>query len=106
MSNHDTSGVLRWPGWATEPVEIVEYDPHWVERGNQERDQLHELLAPWLSGHIEHVGSTAVPGLVAKPIIDLQAPVRALATAEAVAAVLAPHRWHYVPPELDHRPDR
>jgi GrpB-like predicted nucleotidyltransferase (UPF0157 family) len=32
--------------------------------------------------------------------------VQALASAEAVADVLAPYCWHYVPPELDHRPDR
>ncbi|MGB8501446.1 GrpB family protein [Mycobacterium sp.] len=37
------------------------------------------MLAPWLIAHIEHVGSTAIPDLPAKPIIDLQAPVSDLA---------------------------
>jgi hypothetical protein len=48
------------------------------------------LLAPWLNGEVEHVGSTAIPGLPATPIIDLQAPVTDLTTAEAIARVLAP----------------
>jgi GrpB-like predicted nucleotidyltransferase (UPF0157 family) len=43
--------------------------------GEQERDHLQTLLAPWVITRIEHVGSTAIPGLLAKPIIDLQAPV-------------------------------
>lgn len=106
MNNHATSGAARWPRWATEPVEIVEHDPNWDEQAERERDQLHDLLSPWLVGHIEHIGSTAVAGLAAKPIIDLQAPVQALAAAETIADVLAPHSWHYVPPEFDQRPDR
>lgn len=55
---------------------------------------------------VEHVGSTSVPGLVAKPIIDLQAPVIDLADPEPLVAVLNPHRWHYIDPNLDRRPWR
>src|SRR5262245_12938232 len=53
-----------------EPVIIVDYDPHW-------RDLFDELRAPVaaalgdLAIGVEHVGSTAVPGLAAKPIIDM-----------------------------------
>jgi len=66
------SGQQHWPAWATEPVDA---DPAWTVQGEQERDHLETLLAPWLIAHIEHVGSTAIPDLPAKPIIDLQAPV-------------------------------
>lgn len=55
---------------------------------------------------VEHVGSTAVPGLAAKPIIDLQALVTNLEVANAIAAKLAPHQWCYVPTYLDRRLDR
>ena len=57
-------------------------------------------------GDIEHIGSTAVPGLAAKPVIDLQAPVEHLGVANTVASVVATHKWHYVSPELDQRPYR
>ncbi len=53
------------------PVEIVAYDPSWPERFARERALLAEVLAPWLSGGVEHVGSTAVPRLGAKPVIDI-----------------------------------
>lgn len=96
----------NWPAWATEPITVVNHDPAWLQQGAYERDQLQQLLAPWLTDDVEHVGSTAVPGLAAKPIIDLQAPIHDLADAETIASVLAPHGWHYVPPELDQRAHR
>lgn len=39
------------------------------------RRRLARLLAPWLADGVEHVGSTAVPGLAAKPVIDLMVSV-------------------------------
>lgn len=84
------------PPWATEPVDLVRADPSWTVRGEQERDHLETLLAPWLIARIAHVGSTSIPNLPAKPIIDLQAPAADLADAESIAATLAPHHWHYV----------
>lgn len=92
-----------WPVWATRPVELRPHEPAWREAGAVERRRLQHLLAQWLTGDVEHVGSTAVPGLPAKPVIDLQAPVRDLVVASAVALRLAPHGWHYVAPELDLR---
>ena len=96
----------QWPSWATEQVVVVDHDPAWAAQGTAERNLLQPLLQPWLTGDIEHVGSTAVPGLAAKPIIDLQAPVEHLDVANAVASVIAAHHWHYVSPELDQRPYR
>jgi GrpB-like predicted nucleotidyltransferase (UPF0157 family) len=55
---------------------------------------------------VEHVGSTAVPGLAAKPILDLQALIVDLHCAPRIAATLVPAGWHYVDPELDDRPWR
>ena len=51
-------------------VEVTEADPGWPERFEAERARLEPLLP---GVEIHHVGSTAVPGLAAKPIIDLMA---------------------------------
>lgn len=96
----------QWPAWATETVLLAEPDAGWALRAAAERRRLLDLLAPWLVDDIHHVGSTAVPGLPAKPVLDLMAGVRSLDDAPEIARVLAPHDWHLVPPELDARPWR
>jgi GrpB-like predicted nucleotidyltransferase (UPF0157 family) len=60
------------------PVEIFQYDSIWPSRFEQERALLENILAPWLAGPIEHIGSTAIPGMVAKPVIDIMAAVESL----------------------------
>jgi len=52
-------------------VEIVNYDPRWPVLFDQEAEQLRAALDPSLMVGLEHFGSTAVPGLSAKPIIDI-----------------------------------
>ena len=52
-------------------VELSSYDPSWPKAFQAERGFLQELIGDWLVGTIEHVGSTAVPGMVAKPVIDI-----------------------------------
>ncbi len=53
-----------------EPVEITDYDPHSEGRYRAERDRVRLGLAT-ASLKFEHIGSTAVPGLAGKPIVDL-----------------------------------
>lgn len=98
--------MSEWPTWATEPVHIQPSDEGWQRRGAQLCEELDAVLARWLVGPTQHVGSTAVPGLAAKPIIDVQAAVVDLGCADAVREVLAPAGWHLVPAELDARPWR
>ena len=70
------------------PVELAPYDPAWPALFQDECARLHTLLAPWLAGSIEHIGSTAVPGMMAKPVIDIMAGVETLETSRpAIAAV-------------------
>jgi GrpB-like predicted nucleotidyltransferase (UPF0157 family) len=83
------------------PIELVPYDPGWPPRFAEERARLAPLLAPWLCGTIEHIGSTAVPGLVAKPVIDLMAPVRSLADARPAIAALAAAGYCHFPYQAD-----
>jgi GrpB-like predicted nucleotidyltransferase (UPF0157 family) len=92
-----------WPAWATEPIEIVDPDPAWATRASALRADLEDRLAPWLEGSIEHVGSTAVPGLAAKPVVDLLAPVPVGSATEEAHGPLTTAGWELVPPELDER---
>ena len=78
----------------------------WHRRGEHLSRQLDVALAPWLVAPVAHVGSTAVPGLAAKPILDVQAAVLDFACAEPVARALGPAGWHLVPAEFDARPYR
>jgi GrpB-like predicted nucleotidyltransferase (UPF0157 family) len=95
-----------WPACATEPIAVVPPDPTWQSQAADLIVSLRPLLEPWLDGDIEHVGSTAVPGLAAKPVLDLLAPVTALEECDAAVEPLADAGWELVPPELDGRPWR
>ena len=59
------------------------------------------MLAPWLDGEIEHIGSTAVTGLAAKPVIDMLAPVRDLEGARSAFEPLRSVGYEY----REHRPE-
>ena len=74
-------------------VRIVPYDPAWPAEFEAERARLEPVLAPWLAGEIHHVGSTSVPGLGAKPVIDILAEVTGLA--ESRAAIEPLHALSY-----------
>ena len=67
-----------------EPVVISDYDPAWPERYEMLRGRLASALGE-LAAAIEHVGSTAVPGMAAKPVIDL---VVLLASKDDLPAVI------------------
>ena len=57
---------------------MVPYDPSWRGRYLELEDLLKRSLPPGIWTRIEHIGSTAVPGLSAKPIIDVQVEVESL----------------------------
>jgi GrpB-like predicted nucleotidyltransferase (UPF0157 family) len=86
------------------PIELVEYTPRWVELFDIEREVLKRGLQNWLVGIPEHIGSTAVPSLAAKPIIDIMAPVASLKA--SIPAIEAASRvgYAYYPykPEVMH----
>jgi GrpB-like predicted nucleotidyltransferase (UPF0157 family) len=68
-------------------VSIQPYDAAWPESFRRERDYLLSCLPNDLLGRIEHFGSTAVPGLAAKPIVDMLVEVTDL---EAVKGRIVP----------------
>jgi GrpB-like predicted nucleotidyltransferase (UPF0157 family) len=65
-------------------VEVVEYDDAWPARFTAEADQIRAALGPELR-RIDHVGSTSVPGLAAKPVIDIALSVESFDTLDIEA---------------------
>jgi GrpB-like predicted nucleotidyltransferase (UPF0157 family) len=82
---------------ADSAIHIVPYNERWPAQFEAERDLLNPILRPWLIGSIEHVGSTAVPGLPAKPVIDIMAGVRDLDESRAVLLALGSAGYQYAP---------
>jgi len=60
------------------PIVIADYDPAWVRRFEEERAMIVRACSRDAFVRVEHAGSTAVPGLAAKPIIDIMPGVRSL----------------------------
>jgi GrpB-like predicted nucleotidyltransferase (UPF0157 family) len=83
------------------PTALVSYNSKWPRHFDEERALLEPVLAPWLEGGIHHVGSTAIPGVSAKPIIDMIAGVRDLEAARAAFEPLETLSYHHA----THRPD-
>jgi GrpB-like predicted nucleotidyltransferase (UPF0157 family) len=79
-----------------EHVDIVPHDSNWERQFHEERDHLLSCLPQDLVMRIEHFGSTAVPGLAAKPIVDMLVEVADLeATKERIAPVLEGQGYDY-----------
>jgi len=70
-----------------DPIEIASFDNSWPERYETWRRHLSDALGP-TALRIEHIGSTAVQGLGAKPVIDIQVSVRDLRNEAAYVAVI------------------
>jgi GrpB-like predicted nucleotidyltransferase (UPF0157 family) len=71
--------VERYGGGA---IEVHDYDPRWPILFDQECERLRCVFGPTLA--IEHMGSTSVPGLAAKPIIDILVGVQSLPKAKSI----------------------
>ena len=84
-----------------EPVLIVPYDPSWPARFEEERAVLVAGIGDWVIGGVHHVGSTAIPGLESKPIIDILVGVEGLDEARSSFDPLAALGYLYAP----YRPD-
>ena len=82
---------------AHEQIDIVPYDGRWPAMFDVEARFLSSVLPLDLVSRIEHIGSTAVPGLSAKPIIDVQVEVSSLdRTREEIAPILSKLGYEYI----------
>jgi GrpB-like predicted nucleotidyltransferase (UPF0157 family) len=69
-------------------VVIYDYDPDWPRLFEEERHRLEPVVSAFALS-IEHVGSTSIPGLCSKPIVDLQVAVERLEPPDRYSAALA-----------------
>jgi GrpB-like predicted nucleotidyltransferase (UPF0157 family) len=84
---------------------VVPYDPTWPAQFELERAQLARVLQPWIVGSvdqpieqpIEHIGSTAIAGLLAKPVIDMMVAVASLEASRPAIAALSAAGYLYAP---------
>jgi GrpB-like predicted nucleotidyltransferase (UPF0157 family) len=77
-------------------IRIVEYDPEWPALAVAELRRIGQALGE-IAVRLEHVGSTAVPGLAAKPILDLQVSVEAIEPRDRYVYALERLGYLFVP---------
>ena len=77
-------------------IKILPYDPAWPSLFEAEAARIRDAMRG-LALRIEHVGSTAVPGLAAKPVIDIQVSVATLAPLGRHAESLAQLGYSHIP---------
>src|SRR5262245_61556348 len=79
-----------------EEIAIVPYDPRWPEMFRREKEHLLSCLPNERVRRVEHFGSTAVPGLAAKPIVDILVEVTDLtATRDRIVPILEGQGYEY-----------
>ncbi|MCH7484776.1 MAG: GrpB family protein [Chloroflexi bacterium] len=87
------------------PVVIADYDPRWPAMYAEESARIQNVIGRWLLG-IEHVGSTSVPGLAAKPVVDIMPGLRSLDEAPHVVSAMETIGYEYRPDTEDELPER
>jgi GrpB-like predicted nucleotidyltransferase (UPF0157 family)/acetyltransferase-like isoleucine patch superfamily enzyme len=73
-TSHATWRAARWSGGASGSFAAVTLEPHdggWAAAFERERRLLAEAIGGWVTGGIHHVGSTALPGSAADPVVDV-----------------------------------
>jgi 16S rRNA processing protein RimM len=91
--------VIDPPEGLIEPrpaIEVVDYDPSWPQQFEAEAERIRSALGD-IAARIDHVGSTAVPGLAAKPVVDLQMSVPDIDDRQAYAGPLTRLGYEHVP---------
>ena len=83
------------------PVILEEYDISWPQKFEQEKVLLLSIIGEWNVGAVEHVGSTSIPGMVAKPVIDVMFGVKSLAESKSAIEVLVANGYDYWPYKAD-----
>ena len=86
-------------------VVIVDHDARWPAKFEEERGRIVAAIGPHVTG-IEHIGSTAVPGLAAKPVIDVLVGLRSLDDARECIRPVVGLGYEYVPEFEAELPER
>lgn len=80
-------------------VQLQVYDPRWANEFEQERQRLLDIFENKLIA-VEHIGSTSVPGLSAKPIIDMIAAVESFSNLDDFIEPLQKLGYEYMPERM------
>jgi len=99
------AGLLTSSVGTHDEITVVPHNAGWPARFRIESQMLHVALKE-LNPAIEHIGSTAVPGLAAKPIIDMLVGVKSLTAFESQAERLSVFGYQYIPEYERALPDR
>ena len=83
------------------PVILEQYDSSWPSRFEEEKSYLLSIAGDWNYGSIEHVGSTAVPNMLAKPVIDIMFGVKTLEESKPAIEILVASGYEYWPYKAD-----
>ncbi|MCI2423151.1 GrpB family protein [Saccharopolyspora sp. K220] len=105
MNNVPEPDYIRGPDRADRSITLVEYDPAWAAQYEREAERIRAALGS-RAQQVEHAGSTSVPGLAAKPILDILLVVADSAHEAAYVSDLeaAGYALHVREPEwLEHR---
>ena len=79
------------------PIILSKYNPEWPLKYEEEKIFLMDIIGKWLHGNIEHIGSTSIPGLTAKPVIDIMFGVKSLEDSKAAIELLMQNEYNYFP---------
>lgn len=89
----------------TPAVRLIEYDPSWPARFDDEARRIAEAVDEHAIA-IEHYGSTSIPGMVAKPTIDIQLGVKDLSVVEVISPSLSRIGYEFAPELIERMPGR
>lgn len=82
---HNGSEVFWYEIYKNDQIALVPYDPLWLDMAKIEIKKLYEVLPSKHIIDIQHVGSTAIPGIKSKPIIDILIAVDSLSVIKQIA---------------------
>lgn len=82
-------------------IDVVDYNPEWPTKFEAEKQRLESIVGQWICGTIEHVGSTSVVGLAAKPVIDIMVGVESLEKSKPAIEVLQQNGYCFYPYKPD-----
>jgi len=82
------------------PIEIADYNPEWKNLFLLEKEKIKNSVGPGNIFRIEHIGSTAVPGLNSKPTMDILLEIKETINIDKIVLQLKNLDYHFIP-----RPD-
>lgn len=81
--------------WALFPIQLRPHDPEWKVWYETEVEALKKILDPAFIVRVNHIGSTAVDGLIAKPIVDILLEIPSELPSESMLLILQSSGWIY-----------